>query len=84
MIGIIAAEEIMLKFTDVLRKTTRREDIIARFDNNQFMVAFNRMNIKLYDKKSPIKQQIFQFILNSKNSFLIYLSKRITLSLKNK
>ncbi len=40
--------------------------------------------IKLYDKKSPIKQQIFQFILNSKNSFLIYLSKRITLSLKNK
>lgn len=49
--GIIAAEEIMLKFTEVLRKTTRREDILARFDNNEFMVAFNRMNIKLYDKK---------------------------------
>ena len=49
--GIIAAEEIMLKFTEVLRKSTRKEDIIARFDNNQFMVAFNRMNIRLYDKK---------------------------------
>ena len=41
----------MLKFTEVLRKTTRKEDILARFDNNQFMVAFNRMNIRLYDKK---------------------------------
>ena len=49
--GIIAAEEIMLKFTEVLRRTTRREDILARFDNNEFMVAFNRMNIRLYDKK---------------------------------
>ena len=49
--GIVAAEEIMLKFTEVLKNSTRKEDIIARFDNNQFIVAFNRMNIKFYDKK---------------------------------
>lgn len=49
--GIIASEEIMLKFTNVLKKSTVKEDIIARFDNNEFIVAFNRMSIKLYDSK---------------------------------
>ena len=66
-----------------------REKSLTLFERRKRIKELNALYsmifpIKLYDKRSPIKQQIFQFIVNSKNSFLIYLSKRIILSLKNK
>lgn len=49
--GIMAAEEIILQFTKVLKNASREEDLIARLSNNEFIVAFKRMDIKLYDEK---------------------------------
>ena len=47
----MAAEEIILQFTKVLKNASREEDLIARLSNNEFIVAFKRMDIKLYDEK---------------------------------
>lgn len=49
--GIMAAEEIVLQFTKVLKDASREEDLIARLSNNEFIVAFKRMDIRLYDEK---------------------------------
>ena len=49
--GIMAAEEIILQFTKVLKDASREEDLIARLGNNEFIVAFKRMDIRLYDEK---------------------------------
>ncbi len=49
--GIMAAEEIILQFTKVLKDASREEDLIARLGNNEFIVAFKRMDVRLYDEK---------------------------------
>ncbi|MBW5397433.1 diguanylate cyclase domain-containing protein [Brachyspira pilosicoli] len=57
--GIMAGEEIILQFSKVLINATREEDIIARYDTNLFMVAFKRMDIRLYeDKIEQIKELV--------------------------
>lgn len=58
--GILASEDIVLQFTNVLRETTREEDLIARFDNNLFVVAFKRMDIRLYDEKIEELKELVQ------------------------
>lgn len=49
--GIMASENITTKFADILKNITRKEDILSRFDDNEFIAAFKRMNEKLYENK---------------------------------
>ena len=69
--GIIAADEIFKQFTEVITKTTRKEDLIARIENNLFLVVFKRMNIVAYEEKI---EDIKKLVSNNEidyNNFII-------------
>lgn len=72
--GIIASEDILKKFTDILKNITRKEDLIARLDENTFLAAFKRMNEALYENKiEEIKSLVSKIELNY-NGMLIKFS----------
>ncbi len=71
--GIIAADEIFIQFTEILRDTTRKEDIIARIDKNLFLVVFKRMNLISYEEKvNEIKNLVAKNEIDYNNFIIKY------------
>lgn len=71
--GIEASEKIILQFVKVLKKSSREEDLLARLSDNEFIVAFKRMDIRLYDEKvEEIKELVNKNELNYNDMLIKY------------